>query len=145
MLTKVYVVKAMVFPVVMYRCESWTIKKAEHWRTDAFKLWCWRRLLRIPWIARRLNQSILKDQHWIFIGSTDTEAEVPILYLMWRANSLEKTLMLRKTEGRRRRCEMVGWHHQLNEHASEQTPGNSEGQGSLAYCNLWGCKESDTI
>ena len=78
--TKICLVKAMVFPVVMYGCESWTIKKTEHRRMDVFKLWCWRRLLRVPWTARRSNQSILKDWSWVFIGRTDTEAETPILW-----------------------------------------------------------------
>ena len=79
--TKVHLVKAMVFPVVMYGCESWTIKKAEHQRIDAFKLWFWRRLLRVPWTARRSNQSILKEiNHEILIGRTDAEAEAPILW-----------------------------------------------------------------
>ena len=79
--TKVHLVKAMIFPVVMYGCESWTIKKAEHWRIDAFELWCWRRLLRVPWTARRSNQSILGgNQSWIFIGRTDAEAETPIFW-----------------------------------------------------------------
>ena len=77
MLTKVYIVKAMVFLVVMYGCESWTIKKAEHQRIDAFELWCWRRLLRVTWAARRSNQSILKE---IFIRRMDAEAEAPILW-----------------------------------------------------------------
>ena len=77
---KVHLVKAMVFPVVMYQCESWTIKKAGHWKTDAFELWCWRRLLKVPWTAKRSNQSILKNQSWIFIGRTDAEAEAPILW-----------------------------------------------------------------
>ena len=77
--TKVCIVKAMIFPVVMYGCESWTIKKAEHQRTDAFELWCWRRLLRVPWTARRSNQSILKEiSLGIFIGRTDAEVETPI-------------------------------------------------------------------
>ena len=80
LLTKVHLVKAMVFPVVMYGCESWTIKKAEGRRIDAFELWCWRRLLRVPWTARRSNQFILKDQSWVFIGRTDFEAETPILW-----------------------------------------------------------------
>ena len=80
--TKVGLAKAMVFPVVMYRCESWTVKKAEHRRIDAFELWCWRRVLRVPWIARRSNQSILKgDQSWVFFGRTDPKAETPILWL----------------------------------------------------------------
>ena len=79
--TKVHLVKAMVFPMVMYGCESWTVKKAEHRRINAFELWCWRRLLRVPWTARRSNQSILKeDQSWVFIGRTDAEAEAPILW-----------------------------------------------------------------
>ena len=84
--TKVHLVKAMVFPVVMYGCESWTIKKAEHQRIDAFELWCWRRLLRVPWTARRSNQSILKefisegDQPWDFFGGNDAKAETPVLW-----------------------------------------------------------------
>ena len=81
--TKVHLVKALVFPVVMYGCESWTIKKAEHWRIDAFELWCWRRLLRIPWTARRSNQSILKEispEYSGLIGRTDAKAETPILW-----------------------------------------------------------------
>ena len=80
--TKVHLVKAMVFPVVMYGCERWTIKKAEWQRSDGFKLWCWRRLLRVPWTARRSNQSILKEINpWIFIGRTDAEAETPVLWM----------------------------------------------------------------
>ena len=105
--TKVRLVKDMVFPVVMYGCESWTIKKAEHWRIDAFELWCWRRLLRVPCIARRSNQSILKEI------SPEYSLEGLMLklkcqyfgHLVWRTDSLEKTLMLGKIGGRRRR----GW------------------------------------
>ena len=79
--TKVHLVKAMVFPVVMYGCESWTVKKAEHQRIDAFELWCWRRLLRVPWTARRSNQSILKEMFsWVFFGRTDAKAETPVLW-----------------------------------------------------------------
>ena len=78
--TKFHLVKAMVFPVVMYGCESWTVKKAEHQRIDAFELWCWRRLLGVPWTARRSNQSILKEIIGVFIGGTDVEAETPILW-----------------------------------------------------------------
>ena len=78
--TKVRLVKAMVFPVVMYGCESWTVKKGERRRIDAFELWCWRRLLRVPWTARRSNQSILKDQPWDFFGGNDAEAETPVLW-----------------------------------------------------------------
>ena len=107
LLTKVCLVKAMVFPVVMYGCESWTIKKAECWRIDAFELWWWRRLLRVPWTARRSNQSILKEI------SPECSLEGLMLklklqyfgHLMQRTDSLEKTLMLGKIEGRRRR----GW------------------------------------
>ena len=76
---KVHLVKAMVFPVVMYGCESWTVKRAEHQRIDAFELWCWRRLLRVPWTARRSNHS-KGDQSWVFFGKTDAEAETPILW-----------------------------------------------------------------
>ena len=80
--TKVFLVKVMVFPVVMYGCESWTIKKAECQIIDAFELWCWRRLLRVPWTAKRSNQSILKEnQSWVFIGRTNVEAETPIFWL----------------------------------------------------------------
>ena len=79
--TKVHLVKVMLFPVVMYGCESWTVKKAEHGRIDAFELWCWRRLLRVPWTARRSKQFILKEiSPWVFIGRTDAEAETPILW-----------------------------------------------------------------
>ena len=103
--TKVCLVKAMVFPVVMYGCENWTIKKAEHQRIDAFELWCWRRLLRVPWTARRSNQSILKG---ISPGCSleGLMLKLKLQYfdhLMWRADSLEKTLMLGKIEGRKRR------------------------------------------
>ena len=99
--TKVHLVKAMVFPVVMYGCESWTIKKAEHWRIDALEPWCWRRLLDCKEIQPAHPKG---DQSWVFIGRTDVEAESPILWhLMRRADSFEKTLMLGKIEGRRRR------------------------------------------
>ena len=103
--TKVCLVKAMVFPVVTYGCKSWTIKKAEHWRIDAFELWCWRRLLRVPGTARRSNQSILKE---ISPGCSLERLMLRLKlqyfgHLMWRTDSLEKTLMLGKIEGRRRR------------------------------------------
>uniref|UniRef100_A0A4W2C6Y9 RNA-directed DNA polymerase n=1 Tax=Bos indicus x Bos taurus TaxID=30522 RepID=A0A4W2C6Y9_BOBOX len=103
--TKVHLVKAMVFPVVMYGCESWTIKKPEHQRIDAFELWCWRRLLRVPWIARRSNQSILKEiRPGCSLEGLMLKMKLQYLgHLMWRADSLEKTLMLGKIEGRRRR------------------------------------------
>ena len=106
--TNIHLVKAMVFPVVMYGCESWTIKKGEYWRIDAFELWCWKRLLRIPWTARRSNHSILKEI------SPEYSLEGLMLklklqyfgHLMQRTESLKKILMLGKIEGRRRR----GWH-----------------------------------
>ena len=105
MLTKVQLVKAVVFPVVMYGCESWTVKKAERRRIDGFELWCWRRLLRVPWTARRSNQSILKE---INLEHSLEELMLKLKlqyygYLMQRDNSLEKTLMLGKIEGGRRR------------------------------------------
>ena len=104
--TKVHLVKAMVFPVVMYGCESWTVKKAECQRIDAFELWCWRRLLRVPWTARRSNQSVLKEinPEYSLKGLMLKLKLQYFVHLMWRADS-EKTLMLSKTEGRRRR----GW------------------------------------
>ena len=107
--TKVYLVKAMIFQVVMYGCESWTIKKAEHWRIDAFKMWCWRRLLRVPWTTRRSNQSILKE---INPGYSLEGLMLKLQYLghqTRRAYSLEKTLMLGKIEGRKRREQRTRW------------------------------------
>ena len=103
--TKVHLLKAMVFPVVMYGCESWSIKKAERQRIDAFGLWCWRRLLRVPWTARRSNQSVLKEINPEY-ASEGLMLTLKLQYfghLMWRSDSLNKTLMLGKTEGRRRR------------------------------------------
>ena len=109
--TKVRLVKAMVFPVVMYGCESWTVKRAECWRIDAFELWCWRRLLRVLWTARRSNQSILKE---ISPGCSSEGLMLKLKlqyfgHLMWRADSFEKTLMLGKIEGRRRRQQRMRW------------------------------------
>ena len=103
--TEVHLVKAMVFPIVMYGCESWTIKKVEHRRIDVFELWCWRRLLRVPWTARRSNQSILKEINPEYsLEGLVLELKLQYLgHLMQRADSLEKTLMLGKIEGRRRR------------------------------------------
>ena len=109
--TKFHLVRAMVFPVVMYRCESWTIKKAEHQRVDAFELWCWRRLLRVPWTARRSSQSILKEI------SPEYSLEGLMLklklqyfgHLMWSTDSLEKTLVLGKIEGGRRGWQRMRW------------------------------------
>ena len=137
--TRVHLVKAIVFPVVMYGCEIWTVKKAECQRIDVFDLWCWRRLLRVPWTARRSNQPILKDIN------PEYSLEVLMLklnvqylgHLMWRADSLKKTLMLEKVEVRRRRgwqSEMVGWHHWLKRHELEQTP--EVGDGQEAWCDV---------
>ena len=104
--TKVHLVKTMVFPVVMYGCESWNVKKAEQQRIDAFKLWCWRRLLRVPWTARRSNQSILKISPGCSLEGMILKLKLQYFgYLMWRVDSLEKALMLRGNGGRRRR----GW------------------------------------
>ena len=135
--TNVCLVKAMVFPVVMYGCESWTVKKAEPRRIDAFELWCWRRLLRVPWTARRSNQSILRE---ISPGCSleGLMLKLKLQYfghLMRRADSSEKTLMLGGIEGRRRRRQqrmgwldgMVGWHHRLNGHGFGWTPRIGDG------------------
>ena len=147
--TKVRLVKAMVFPVVMYGCENWTVKKAECWRTDAFELWCWRRLLRVPWTARRSYQSILKE---ISPGCSleGLMLKLKLQYfghLMRRVDSLEKTLMLGGIGGRRRRgrqrMRWLGWHHQLDGRESEWTPGVGDGQGGLVCCDSWGHKELD--
>ena len=147
--TKVHLVKAMVFPVVTYGCESWTVKKAEHRRIDTFELWCWRRLLRVPWTARRSNQSILKDQSWVFFGRTDAKAETPILQ---PPNA--KTWLIGKDSDAGRdwgqeekgmtEDEMAGWHHWLDGQEFGWTPGVGDGQGGLACCDSWGHKELDT-
>ena len=130
----------------MYGCESWTVKKAEHRRIDAFELWCWRRLLRVPWTARRSNQSILKEiSPECSLKGLMLKLKLQYFgHLMWRADSLEKTLMLGKIEGRRRQRMRSGWHHQLNGHESEQAPGVGDRQRSLGYCSPWGPKELDT-
>ena len=134
----------MDFSVVMYRCESWTVKKAECWRIDAFELWCWRRLLRVPWTARRSNQSILKEiSPGISLEGMMLKLKLQYFgHLMWRVDSLEKTLMLGGIGGRRRRgrqrIEMVGWHHWLDGWESEWTPGVGDGQGGLVCCDSWG-------
>ena len=142
-------VKAMVFPVVMYGCERWTIKKAECQRIDAFELRVLEKTLRVLWTSRRSNQSILEEI------SPEYSLEGLMLklklqcfgHLKRRVDSSEKTLMLGKIEGGRRRGqedEMVGWHHQLNGHKFEQVPGDGEGQGGLTCCSPWGRKDTDT-
>ena len=143
---KVRLVKSsQVFPVVMYGCESWTIKKAERWRIDAFELWCWRRLMRVPWTARRSNQYILKEISPKYsLEGLMLKLELQYFgHLMWRSDSFEKTLRLGKIEGRRRRGRqrmMVGWHHWLNGHEFEQAPGVGDTQGSLMCYSPWGHK-----
>ena len=132
--TKVPILKARAFPIVMYRYESWTIKKAEHQRIDALELWCWRRPLRVPWIARRSNQSILKEinPEYSLEGLMLKQKLRYFGHLMWRAYLLEKTLMLGKIVGRRRRGDRGrDTMHWLNGHYFEQIPGDSERQGSL--------------
>ena len=136
----------MDFPVVSYGCKSWTIKKAEHWRIDAFELWCWRRLLRVPWTARRSNQFILKKI------SPEYSLEGLMLklklqyfgHLMWRTESLEKTLMLGKIEGRKRRgWQSMRWLPDITDSMDkfEQAPGVGDGQGNPACCHPWYYKE----
>ena len=125
---KVCLVKAMVFPVVMYGCESWTVKKADHRRIDAFELWCWRRLLRVPWTARRFNQSILKEINpRIYLEGMMLKLKRQYFgHLIRRAESLEKTLMVVGIGGRRRRGRLrMRW---------------LDGQGDLVCCNSWGPK-----
>ena len=138
---KVHLVKATFFPVVTYGCEGWTIEKAEHRRIDAFELWCWRRLLRVPWTARRSNQLILKEMNPEY-SPKGLMLKLKLQYfghLMWRTNSLEMTLMLGNIEGKRRRRQqrtrrLVRWHYQLDGHEFEQALGHGEGQGSLVCC-----------
>ena len=132
--TNIHIVKAMVFPVVMCGCESWTVKKAECQRIEAFELWCWIRILRVPWTAGRSNQSILKEM------SPECSLEELLLklklkyfgHLMQRVDSLEKT-----------EDEMAGWHYRLNGREFEWTPIVGDGQRGLVCCNSWGHKESD--
>ena len=147
--TKVHLVKAMVFPVVTYWFESWTIKKAKCQRIDAFELWCWRRLLRIPWTARRSNQSFLKEISCEY-SLEGLMLKLKLQYfghLIWRIDSLEKTLMLGKIEGGRRRGQQrMRWLDGITDfehHEFEQTPGVGDGQGSLVCCSPWGCKETN--
>ena len=136
----------MVFPVVKYGCESWTVKNAEHWRVDAFELWFWRELLRVPWTQPVHPKG---DQSWMFTRRTDAEAETPIL---WSPDA--KNWLLRKDpdagkdwrweEKGMTEDEMFGWYHRLNGYEFGWTPGVGDGQGGLACCGSWGRKESDT-
>ena len=138
--TKVHLVKAMIFPVVMYGCESWTMKKAEHQRIDAFELWCWRRLLRVSWTARRSNQSILKE-----ISSEYSLEGLTLRVKLWlTGKDPDAGKDWRQEEKGTIEDEMVGQHHWLDEHEFEYTLGVGDGQGSLACCSTWGHKELDT-
>ena len=135
------------FPVVMYGCESWTIKTGECQRIDTFKLWCWRRLLRVPWIASRLNQSILKEINPEY-SLEGLMLKLKLQYfghLRRRTDSLEKTLILEKIKGRRRRGKQrMRWLDDIDSvDEFEQTQGDSERPESLACCSPWGQKESD--
>ena len=145
--TNVHIVKATVFPAVMYGCESWIIKKAECLRTEDFKLWYWRRLLRVPWTARRSNQSILKE--------INPEHSLEGLMLSWGCNTSATSSPKSWLIGKNSDCgkdwaqeekgmtedEMVGWHHRLDGHEFEQALGAGDGQGGLACCSPWGHKE----
>ena len=148
LLTKVHMVKATVFPVVIYGCESWTIKKAESWRTDAFELWCQKRILRVPWIARRSNQSILKENNPEY-SLERLMLKLKLQYfghLMWRAKLLEKTLMLGKTDGKRRgqqrmkRLDSIADTMDMSLGKPREIVKDREAHG----CTPWDCKESDT-
>jgi len=140
----------MFFPVVTYGCESWTVKKAEHWRVDAFELWCWIILLRDPWTSRRSNQSILKQ----ISPGISLEGMMLKLKLQYFGHLNAKSWLIGKDSDAGRdwgqeekettEDEMAGWHRWLNRRESEWTQGVGDGQGGLACCNSWGRKESDT-
>ena len=149
LLTEICLVKTMAFPVVMYGCESWTIKKTDYRRTDAFELWCWRRLLRVPWPARKSNQSILKE----ISPEYSLEGLMLKLQIFWPPDAKNWLFGKDPDAGKDWRQEekgttenkMVGWHHRLNGHEFEQAPGAGDGQGRLACCKLsMGRKELDT-
>ena len=141
--TEVHLVKAMVFPVFMHGCEIWTIKQAEHWRIDAFELWCWRRLLRVPWIARRSNQSILNEI------SPEYSLEGLMLKFQYFGHDAKNWLIGKdpdagedwRQERKGKTEKKVGWHHRLNGHEFEQPLGAGDWQGSLVCCSLWICKQ----
>ena len=147
--TKVHLVKPMVFPVVMYGCESWTIKRAEHWRIGAFELML-EKTLESPLDCKEIQPGHPKgNQSWIFIGKINTEAEAPIIWPPDVKNQLigkvpDAGKDWRQEEKGTTEDDMVGWHHWLNGHKFEQTPGIGDGQGSLACYSPWGRKESDT-
>ena len=146
--TQIHLVKAMVFTLVMYGCESWTIKKTEHQRIDAFELWCWRRLMRVPWTARRSNQSVLKE----ISSEYSLERLMLKLKLQHFDHRVKNWLIIKDPDARKDwrqekgtiEDEMIGWHHRLYRHGFEQVPGVGDGQGNLACCSPWNRKESDT-
>ena len=144
LLTKVHLVKAMVFPVLMYRSESWTIKSAECQRIDAFELWCWRRLMKVPWTARKSNQSILREINPTY----SLEGLMLKLQYFGHLMCTDDSLMLGKIEGRRRRGQQrMSWLDGIISSVGmslSKLPEDREGQGSLACCSPWGQKESDT-
>ena len=147
--TKVHLIKAFVFPVVMCGCESWTIKKAEHPKIDAFELWCWGRLLRVLWTARRSNQSVLKEINLNIHWKDHAEPEIPILWpadaknwFIWKDTDAGKDW--RQEEKGTTEDEMVGWQHWLDGHEFDQALQAGSGQGGLVCCSPWGHKESDT-
>ena len=146
--TKVHIAKGIVFPIVVYGCENWIIKKAEAQKIDAFKLWCWRRLLRLSWTARRSNQSILKEIN----PKYSLEGLMLKLKLQYTGHLMQSGLIRkdpdaakvwRQEETGMTEEKMVGWHHQLNGHEFEQALGGGDGQGSLVCCSPWGRKESE--
>ena len=147
--TKVCLVKAVVFPVVLYGCESWTIKKVEHWRTWCFGAVVLEKTLESPLDCKIKPVNSKGNQPWTCIGRTDAEGEAPLLWppdvkswLIGKHPDAGKDW--RQEEKGMTEDEMVGWHHRLNGHGFEQTPGVGEGQGSLACCSPWGCKESES-
>ena len=132
----------------LYGCENWTVRKAEHWRIDAFELSCWRRLMRVPWTASPQPVHPKGDQSWVFIGRTDIEAETPILWSPHvKSWLIGKDPDVGRDWGQEEKGttedEVAGWHHWLDGHESEWTPGVGDGQRGLEYCDSWGCKESD--
>ena len=148
LLTKIHIVKAMVFPVITYSCESWTIKMAECQRIDALELWRWRRLLKVSWTARKSNQSVLRE-----INSEYSLEELMLKltlqyfgHLMRTDNSVENSRCWKRLREKKKSVsedEMAGWHHRCNERELGKTPGDGERQGGLACCSPWGHKESD--
>ena len=142
--------QVLYFPLWIYGCESWTIRKAEHWRIDAFELWCWRRLLRVPWTARRSNQSILKE----ISPEHSLEGLMLKLKLQLWPPDMKNWLIgkdpdagkdSRQKEKKVAEDEIVWWHHRLNGHELEQIPRDDGGEWGLVWWSPWGCKESDMI